>query len=58
MAFMPRPPPVTLTITCGARRTTVASMRWRMACGALAGAAALPPLQLGLRLHLDDAVAG
>ena len=24
MASMPRPPPVTLTITCGARRTTVA----------------------------------
>ena len=31
MAFMPRPPPVTLTITCGTRRTTVASMRSRIA---------------------------
>ena len=29
MAPMPRPPPVTLTMTCGARRTTVAWMRAR-----------------------------
>jgi hypothetical protein len=31
MAFMPRPPPVTLTITCGARRTMVSTMRRRSA---------------------------
>ena len=30
-AFMPRPPPVSLTITRGAHRTTVASMRARIA---------------------------
>jgi hypothetical protein len=31
MAPMPRQPPVTLTITCGAPRTTVACRRCRMA---------------------------
>ena len=41
MAFMPRPPPVTLTITCGARRTTVASMRSRIAAARWRAASAL-----------------
>ncbi|MFZ5522100.1 MAG: hypothetical protein ACOZD0_12960 [Pseudomonadota bacterium] len=30
MAAMPRPPPVTLIITCGARRETVAAIRPRI----------------------------
>src|SRR5258706_50091 len=46
MAFMPRPPPVTFTMTCGTRRTTVASMPRREGA------------ELRLRLRLDDAVAG
>ena len=47
---MPRPPPVTLTMTWGARRT-VASMRLRIAVGpALAAQAGRP--------RLDDPVPG
>ena len=50
---MPRPPPVTLTITCGARRTTVAAMRSRM----VAARRASNPFEAWLRARLDDAVA-
>ena len=47
---MPRPPPVTLTMTWGARRT-VASMRLRIAM------ARLVPQRKARRLRLDDPVA-
>ncbi|EWS65876.1 hypothetical protein Y695_00853 [Hydrogenophaga sp. T4] len=53
---MLRPPPVTLTMTCGARLTTVASMRWRMAAACAVNLRALR-IQPGLRPDLDDAVA-
>ena len=47
-----RPPPVTLTLTWGARRTTVASIRDLI----LAARCASEATSLGLRRHLDDAV--